>query len=139
MSMSFDFSDLEKLAADISKVPDNAGPLIRKAVEVTARNVKDTAAQSVKGGASSWKALPDAIDYDLNGQGSNQFSSQLNAEIGYNKAKAAGKLGNLREFGAPGKRLVPHNDLATALAQNQDDFTNGLSKAIADAEKAAGL
>jgi len=161
MGVEFDFSELSKLASDIGEAAAGAGPLVRKAVEVTARNVKDAAVQSVKSGSKLWRSAAGAIDYDLSGKGSNQFQSQLEAEIGYNKGRAGGSLGNLREYGAPnapsvifterdGKLEVipipgthaprpPHNDLQQALHANEEDFVFGLTQALADAERKAGL
>jgi hypothetical protein len=134
-----DFSEVDALAAELGRVPETAGPFINSAVQFTARNVKQQAAQSV-GGSASWGAAAQAIDYDQD-----VFvgitKTVLSVDIGYNKAKTAGPLGNLREFGAPGSDndIGPHNDLLNALEANQDDFENGLAKATADAEKAAGL
>lgn len=134
--MSMDFSELDKLAADLGEVKGKAGPLLRKAVEVTARNVKDAAKASVKGGSSKWRALPSAIDYSLSGSGSNQFGSQLEAEVGY-RLGGGGSLGGIRELGSPS--AVPHNDLANALHANEGDFETGLQKATEQAEREAGL
>jgi len=134
----FNFSELDRLAADLGDVPKQTGPLIRKAIEVSSLKVKKSAADSVKSGSRMWKALPRTIDYDIlvaAGLG----GSSITSEVGYNKDQGAGHLGNLREYGAPGKNLAPHNDLKTALEANQDDFERGLSIAIEQAERAAGL
>ena len=133
----FNFHELDRLVADLGDVPKKTGPLIRKAIEVSSLKVKKSAADSVKSGSRMWKALPRAIDYEVKtfqGFGASVFQS----EIGYKKG-GAGDLGNLREFGAPKTNLAPHNDLKTALEANQDDFERGLSIAIEQAERAAGL
>lgn len=143
--IDFDFSEVVKLAADLGKVPAVAGPLINSAVQVTAVKVKKSAQSKVAGGAKSWSGLPNTIDYELKtgggalGTALTGGATSLTAEIGYNKARGGGKLGNIREFGAPGKDRGPHNDLANALEENQADFQHGLEIAIADAERAAGL
>lgn len=137
-SISVDFSELTKLAADIGKVDIVTAPLVRKAIEVTARKVKDAARAKVAGGAKSWSGLPNTIDYDIHGATGARLGG-ISAEVGYNKARGGGKLGNIREFGAPGKSRGPHNDLANALEENQADFQEGLEKALADGERAAGL
>jgi len=136
--ITWDFSELTKLAGDLGKVPNNAGPKIRAAVQYTATNVKKDARASVSEGKSSWSALPPAIDYDLHGTTGRNLGG-ISAEVGYNKGRGGGKLGNLREFGAPGKSLAPHNDLANALEKNQNDFQHGLEVALKDAEREAGL
>ena len=140
-SISFDFSELTKLAADLGEVPKTAGPFIRKALEVTSVNTKKTAQASVKTGNKRFGALPGAIDFDITVK-AGLGGSSIESEIGYNKDKDPGKLGNLREFGAPGADgvpLAPHNDLLNALHENEKDFEHGLSEALKDAEKAAGL
>ena len=139
MSIEFDLSELDRLTADLGKVVDNAGPLINSAMQVTAGKVRDAARDSVKGGARSWKALPNTIDYDKTVR--HIFGvSQLQIDIGYNKDRGgAGDLGNLREYGAPAKGLAPHNDLQQAAHANEDDFAHGLDQALRDAERKAGL
>lgn len=137
-SIDFDFSELNSLAADLGKVADNAGPFIRSAVQFTATNVKKDAAKAVGASAKGWKPAAAAIDYDIKAE-AGEGGSNLTAEVGYEKSKGAGPLGSLREFGAPGKQLAPHNDLANALEANQGDFQKGLETALKDAEKKAGL
>lgn len=137
--MDADFSDLNILAQDLENVPSKAGPLIRKAVEVTANKVKSSARERVSGRKELDHAAT-AIDYELKGfQGFG--ATVLDAEIGYNKGKSAGKLGNLVEFGAPnaGNQLAPGGELQAALGQNEADFESGLAKAIDDALRASGL
>jgi hypothetical protein len=127
---------LDQLAADLGQVPKNIGPFINSAVQFTSVKVKKAAAKSV--GRKRWSAAAAAIDYELKvhaGLG----GSSITSEIGYNKGKAGGPLGNLREFGAPGQNTPPSNDLLNALEANQADFEKGLSKAAADAERKAGL
>jgi hypothetical protein len=146
-SMSFDFSEVTKLAADLGTVAPKSGPFINSAVQVTATKVKKAAQASVKGGSKTWSGLPNTIDYEIKTGGSGNLlsaatgavSNSITAEVGYNKARGGGKLGNIREFGAPAKSRGPHNDLANALEANQADFQKGLEIAAADGEKAAGL
>lgn len=138
MSIDFDFTEIDQLAADLGQVGKNVGRFINSAVQFTSTEVKKAAAASVGGGP--WKSLPHSIDYEVTTfQGFGV--SVIKSDIGYNKAKGGGKLGNLREFGAPDSRnnLAPHNDLRNALEKNQKDFEKGLNKALEDAERAAGL
>lgn len=139
-----DFSELGKLASDLGQASDNIGPFLRSALTKTAGHVKKDAAESV-GGSAAWGAAAAAIDYDVETAASDG-GSQISIDIGYNKGKAAGALGNLREFGAPnatygGKSvpLGPHNDLLNALEANAADFERGIDKAVDDALKKAGL
>lgn len=133
---SFDFSELDKLAADLGEVPKNAGPNIRSAIQFTATLVKKEAAKSV--GRGRWSAAAAAIDYDLHGTTGARLGG-ISAEVGYNKGKSGGPLGNLREFGAPHRDLAPSNDLLNAARNNEADFQKGLEKAVSDAERKAGL
>jgi len=130
----FDFSQVQSLSADLSKAAMEVAPFATKAVEVTARNVKDAARKSV-GSDRYFKAAAAKIAYDMQ-----PSADGIGAEIGYDKG-GAGNLGNLREFGAPGSpnHLAPHDDLANALHENEDDFQHGLEVAIADSLKAVGL
>ena len=148
--ISFDFSELMKLAADLGDTPDTAGPFINSAVQVTSKRITDEVKKEV--GSGLWKGAAAAIDYDVTADG-----HRIESEIGYDKDKAGGALGNIREFGAPGapsgvlKRdgfvpfpgssapRAPHNDLANALRDNEDDFVKGLNRAVDDAMKASNL
>jgi hypothetical protein len=132
-SISFDFSEINALAADLGKVPGNAGENIRKAFTVTSLKTKRDAAAEVSK-SPTWKAAAAAISYDIKTDG-----HTIESEVGYDKSVGAGPLGNLREYGAPGKQLAPHNDLANALEKNSPDFQSGLEKALRDAEAQSGL
>lgn len=137
----FDFSELHAFAADLGKVSDNAGPLLNSAVQHTSVEVKKTAVESVRKGSKAWKSLPTAIGYDI--ATAQLFgTSVIKSDIGYDRDRDGGRLGNLREFGAPDSPsgpLAPHNDLQLALEANADDFEHGLERAIDDALKRAGL
>ena len=136
MSINFDFSELNTLAADLGKVAGNTGPFINSAVQFTSNLIKDAAQKSVSGGDRRWKALPSAIDYEVTTfQGFG--ASVIQSDIGYDKGKDAGKLGNVREYGTP--RVPPHLDLQKALTENEADFEKGLRDAINDALKEGGL
>ena len=136
MSPDFNFDELRSLTADLGKVANNTGPFINSAVQFTSRLVRDAARDSVKSGSKQWRALPSAIDYEIT-VGANGTGSVIESEIGYNKDRAAGKLGNIREFGTPS--VAPHSDLQTALTANEADFEKGITQAIDDALKAGGL
>jgi hypothetical protein len=137
--VAFDFSELDRLAADLGTVSTNAGPFINSAVQRTSINVKKAAARKV-GARKHFKQAAAAIDYEV--KTLQAFgTSQVQAEIGFNKDRPAGQLGNLTEFGAPGSRnaLTPGNELQSALAENQQDFIEGLDKALGDALRGSGL
>lgn len=133
--IEWDFSEIDKLAADLGEVPKNAGKFIRKAVEVTARHVKDDwrkpllGSESVPRGASS-------ISYDLMG-GEAIRGSEITAEIGP-ETGGVGSLVSALEDGFGG-RQGPLGYGAAALQMNEEDFQTGLEQALEDAENEAGL
>ena len=138
-SINFDLSELTQLAADLGDVPDIAGPLINSAIQGTSFKIKEDARRTV-GRRKHFKGGAAGIDYEVNTL--QAFGvSVIKSDIGYNKDTDAGKLGNLIEFGAPGSKnaLAPTSDLANALHANEADFQRGLNKALANAERQAGL
>ena len=136
--MADDFSELMKLAADIESAPDAVPKYLRKALDVTSIKIKEDAQASVRGRKGLGHAAA-AIDYEL--AGSSGSVSEMSSEIGYNKGKGAGKLGNLVEYGAPnsGNQLAPSHDLGNALLNNESDFEKGVEAAVSDALREAGL
>lgn len=136
----FDFSELTELAADIESAPGKLPRYLRKAVEVTARNVKDGARERVSR-RKGFSQAAGAINYDVEDVSNGLTTGGVDAEIGYNKHWRAGRLGNLIEFGAPGStnRLPPGGELQDALHEQRGDFETGIERAVDDALKAAGL
>ena len=155
--MADDFSELYQLAADLEKGPDVLSLYVRKAIQVTSNKVKKDAQASVQGRKNLGHAAS-AITYETK-----ESSTGVSSEIGYDKGRGAGKLGNLIEFGAPNARammnvrgkggkwvtvpvpgggmkpLPPSHDLGNALLNNEEDFVYGLERARDDAMKASGL
>lgn len=133
--MDADFSELMQLAADLEQGGEAISGNVRKAVQVTSHKIKEDAKASVRGRKGLGHAAH-AITYDTK-----ESSSGVEAEIGYDKSRGAGKLGNLIEFGAPnsGNQLSPSHDLGNALLRNEDDFVHGLEKAVDDALNASNL
>jgi hypothetical protein len=133
--MSFDFSELDKLAADLGEVPKNIGPFVRKATEVSARKVRDGWRDNARGLAHA-PAFPSSITYDLKG-GNAVRGSQIDADIGPDKGRAQGALGNLIEYGSVNN--PPQGLGQKALQANQEDFVTGLGRAEDDARKKGNL
>lgn len=136
-SFSVDFSDLSALVADLGQIADDAGPNVRKAVEVTARNVKDAWAEKLKGEAHVPHA-PRSITYDIEGT-ANVTGSEVRAEIGAERGRLQAPIVTVLEYGAPGNNLAPRGYGHGALQENQADFVKGLSIALGDAERAGGF
>jgi len=147
-----DKSELDKLAADLGRAPRASGPFLRKAIEVTARNVRDTARENATGMAHA-PAFPYSITYDVGadydqsigqavmsviagGIGSAQATT-LRADIGPDKDRPQGALGNLIEYGSVNN--PPQGIMHGALQENEADFERGIEKATDDALRAVGL
>ena len=159
--LEVDFAELLALADDIESVEEHLPKRLVQAVGVTSKKVKDHAQKAVRG-RKQLKGAAAGIDYELKGKSSGAASG-ISSEIGYNKDKGAGKLGNLLEFGAPkapammnvkgrdgrwktvpvpggGKRpLPPGGELQAALDANSDDLVTGVENAVSDAMKDARL
>lgn len=134
MSIDFDFSEVTKLAASLGEVADGAGGFIRKAVEVTARNVDRDWTKPLQG-SSRVPQGPKSITYDIKG-GEAIRGSEISAEIGP-ELTGQGPIVGMLEYGTP--TTGPRGFGAAALQQNEGDFVKGILLAIGDAEKAAGL
>lgn len=130
-----DFSELDQLAADLGEVAKDAGPNINKAINVTAINIKKAWQEPLKGSAQLPR-LPYAIGYDVS---SAQLFGQsvIKAEIGFDKDKPQGPLGNISEFGTP--TTTGRGYGLKALSDNEEDFAKGLEIATEQAERRAGL
>lgn len=134
--LSFDFSQLTKLSADLGEVGRLSGPYINSAIKFTSVNIKKEAQATAGKGNRRWRALPASIDFEVTVE-AGVGGSSITSEIGYNKDVPAGKLGNIREFGS--SRVAPHNDLLKALRKNEGDFEKGIYTALGDGLRAAGL
>ena len=136
--MAGEFDELMQLAADLESAPKALPKHLATALGRTSQLVKKDAQDSVKSRKLLGHAAG-AIDYEL--KGSSGSVSEMSSEIGYDKGKPAGALGNLIEFGAPnsGNQLAPSHDLGNALLANEGDFVKGVEAAAADAMREAGL
>lgn len=126
MSLGFDFSEMDKLAADLADAPAEVIPRVRKAVEVTARGIKDSWRDAAKSKVDRGhaKRYPSSIDYDM----LLDTDGVIGAEIGPSLTKAQGALGFLED--APGGvRSTPQRNREKSLADNIEDFERGLLKA----------
>jgi hypothetical protein len=127
--IQFDYSEFAKLAADIEAAPKTAAKNVQKAVEVTARNVKDAWKEKLSGATKLPKAAG-SITYDVKG-GAGIRADVIEAEIGPDNSRGQGAVVGKTEFGSPG--LSPRGYGHGALQENEKDFERGLSIAIGDA------
>jgi hypothetical protein len=126
--VSFDAHEVDRLAADLGRVPGRIVPEVEKVVAKGALNIR-------KGWRNRWKGLSHlprlagSINYDLKvGLGG------IEAEIGADKGKPQGPLASIAEFGTVNN--APHPGGAPALAAEAPKFEKALGDA---AEKAIDL
>lgn len=133
-SADFDFSEAAALTAQLESLPEETRGFARKAIEVSARNVKENARQQARSdiiyGHASLYWL--SIGYDAY-----ERRDELGSIIGPDKARPQGALGNLLEYGSV--KNPPQPTLEPALRDTEDDFVKGIEQAIEDGIRAAGL
>lgn len=140
---SIDHSELDKLSVDVGDVPAASGKNLFAAVEVGATRIRDTARANAAGMAHA-PAFPASITYDI-GAGYSLIretfggggADSITAEIGPDKQRPQGALGNLIEYGSVNN--PPQGILHGALQANEADIERGVEKAIDSALKGLGL
>jgi hypothetical protein len=133
--ITVDFSEIDQLSASLGQVRANAGKYIRSAIAVTAKNIDKDWERESKGMAHA-PAFPYSITYDISTFSGFGFSV-IQADIGPDKDRPQGALGNLIEFGSVNN--PPQGLGHGALQRNEADFEKGLSLALEDAEHDAGV
>lgn len=127
--MSGDFSDFAALEADLRNAPSSANQFINKAIEVTARKIRDDwrkgAAVSVGDGYSAQYAS--SIFYDIKYPG-----GSIEAEIGPELGRPGGSAGFLEDANG-GVDASPQHAGRNAVEAHENDFIRGLEKALFDA------
>lgn len=126
MTADFDFSELTAFGDELAKAPVKAVPNIRKAVEFTARGVKDTWRKSANGRSRSLHAYPAAINYDMQLDSDGSIGAEIGPVLG-----GQGSFG-LVEDAPGGVRSAARHDDRAALKANERDFYDGLEKALGD-------
>lgn len=126
MSIEFDFTELHALDATLGEVPRKLHTNVGKAIEVSARGVKDDW-RNVSRGLSGRHArgYPFKITYDIENVGDGVI-----AEIGPQQ-EGQGKFGFLEE-GVASQGTSPQHAARLAVKGNTDDFIRGLLKAATD-------
>lgn len=124
--ISFDFTELDVLAAELQSAPEKAGPKLRQAFEVTSRNIKDAWADKLR----DQPRLPHAsrtITYDIIATPGK--TSTLEAEIGSETGRLQATFVTVIEFGSPVNNTAPRGFGSAALQENEADFIKGLELA----------
>lgn len=129
--MTGGFDELYELAADLTDAPEDAARFVKKALQVTATDVKKDWRQGAE--ATGLSAYAASVDYDLKFPG-----DAIVAEIGPNLGRRQGSFGFVEEGGG-GVRSSPQHAGRDALEANEPDFVRGLEIAVFDAtQKAVG-
>lgn len=140
--------DLSHLAADLSAAPREAWPFIGKAVEVTARGIKDDWAENLGGSrnqGSAFRHVGRSVDYTVGLSGASLVRSALGqsggtaveAEIGPNLARSQGAMAGWFEEGQSNIPALHPGE--KAMRDNEADFERGLARAVEDGLRKAGL
>lgn len=110
----------EQLAVDLAMAGMRLDAAVKQVVAKGALNIKNDWRKSASGLAHA-PAYPSSITYDLDAE---PGSGVISAEIGPDKDKRQGPLGNLIEFGSANN--PPHLDGARALAAEEPRFVSAL-------------
>ena len=122
--------DLRSLAHDLSEAPRKAQRDVVGVVEHGALNVKNGWADNARQSSGRHApAYPASISYTLSLGAA--LAGDVTAEIGPDKSKPQGPLGNLLEFGSP--HSAPHNDGGRALQVEASKFEEALAAVTLDA------
>lgn len=143
---SIDSTDFGRLVADVTQLPTRAGAYLSAAMEVAGANIRDIARENSRG-IDHAPQFPQSITYDfvgdrhgggvlgafIGGSGRND----LEMEIGPDKDRPQGALGNLLEYGSVNN--PPQGIMHGALQQGEPDYHEGVQKAIDDGLRSAGF
>lgn len=133
MNIDVSSSDVSRLVAALSDVPDNAHRNIVKATTFTANGVKG-AAREFATGIDYAPGYPRTITYDVDDLG---VGVGVTAEIGPDKDLGGqAHLGHLLEYEYGTPWSAPRQHLGPALDRWSPDFVDGQQKAAHDALEA---
>lgn len=107
MSVRIDHSDLDRWILDLDEAARGLMPEVRKVVQKGALNIKTGARRRI-GRPAHAPAYANAITYD-----SVETATRAEAEIGPDKGRRQGALGNLLEYGSVNNAPIPHIRPAT--------------------------
>jgi hypothetical protein len=127
--MTWDTGDLGKLAADLTKAAAVNAAKAETVVRIGAQHIKNDWRDRWKGLAHA-PALPYAITYDVQRGIDGGFAGEIKAEIGPDKNKAQGPLGNIIEFGTSKNGPLPGGQ--PALDAEEPRFVRALTELAGD-------
>lgn len=120
--MEVDFSQVDRLADELMAVPAEVEPKVRKVVARGALNVKNTMRDEAQSGGS-YRHFHRSISYDLENGG-------MAAEIGPDKGRIQGALGNILYFGT--SKNAPQLDIMSGLNREAPRFERALIDVVED-------
>lgn len=123
MRFDFDTSDLDKLADSLDEAKDEARKAAKQVVAKGALNIKKDARRRISGHVHL-PHYPSSITYDLEA-----IPDGWQAEIGPDKRRRQGPLGNILEYGTARTAPMPH--LGPAADAEAPKFARALEDAIA--------
>lgn len=126
MDVRIDVSDVNRAAAQIKQKGIRITDEVRAIVEIGARNVKDEARDLISGLAHA-PAYPYSIGYELLNA---RALGLVSADIGPDKSKAQGALGNILEYGTVNNAPFAH--LGPALDREAPRFEKALLEAAGE-------
>ena len=91
MTIRFDGREVRELSLDLSKAPDRVLPEVKKSISRGALNIKNDLVRDARSDGS-YRHFHRSISYDL-------IRDDLEAEIGPDKTRVQGALGNILYFG----------------------------------------
>lgn len=127
--LQFDASELRSLATSFAVADRGVAPSLAPIVKKAAQNIKDDWASRASGIGHA-PHYPRSISYDFVG-----WARGARAEIGPDKSRTQGALGNILEYGT--SKNPPRPDGAAALEAEQPKFEKALAEAAADALRRA--
>lgn len=122
MKIDFQSPDLAQLVSDFYRAAEQIGPDVRAVVSKGALNIKTEAKAAAPNRQGHAKLYPASITYTLETSGHLE-----SAEIGPDKGKPQGALGNLIEFGSAHNPAEPH--LVPAFEKEEPLFVAALEDA----------
>lgn len=125
MAADVEVFGLNAVVADLEAFPVRLLVNTRKAVQVTSQKVRDDARNRIKG-HKYLPAYPYSITYDTK-----VTAEGIEGEIGPDKGRAQGPLGNIVEYGTSKNAPIPH--LGPALDANAEDLVAGIEIAVRQA------
>lgn len=115
----------ESLALDLLKAAAEAVVGTRVIVQASAQTIKTQARVNVRKSAPVHNAhAADAITFET---GIDRTGGAINAEIGYDKDRPGGSLGNLLEYGGGGDKSPAHRDIGRAADTELPQFETALA------------